>query len=81
MVYSDCALIVTACDPDLVRERERPGPETVQAIEDTSVAFQETVDEPPIATREGEAEMVACGFRTLTLLEAVAEVMPSVHVT
>jgi len=60
MVYSDCELIVTVCDPDLVF-RESPGPETVQARDPpvTSDELQVITDVPPIATREGDAEMVA----------------------
>lgn len=73
IVYSDWALIATACDPVLV-VRESPGPVTVQLFPArTSVAFQEIVDEPPIDTREGDAEMVICGCITVTVAEAEAD--------
>ena len=39
----------------------------------TSVAAQEMVDDPPIETREGEAEMVTCGFSTNPAVDAVAD--------
>ena len=61
IVYSDCELMVTACDP-VLDVWESPGPETVQLFPArTSVALHEIVDEPPIDARVGEAEMVICG--------------------
>lgn len=81
MVYFDWALIATERDP-VFAVSERPGPEIVQLFPArTSVAVQEIVDDPPIETREGEAEMVTCGFCTVTAADAVAELEAFEQVT
>lgn len=61
MVYVDCAVMVTACELDLL-VLESPGPETVQEF--TPVAPHVIVEESPENTLDGLAEMVAFGAKT-----------------